>query len=353
MNPPGPKYTRQTRLEDVIERATLIAALLALFVFTYFFFEIAILTIGAIITAVAVSLVAEPFEYLKFHRWISVTLSVLILTAIAAGTAYLFGTRLAVDIQDVVTRMTQAENTIRASLEKSELGKILLSHASHASSNIPIAQIATNVFRLSARFAGGAVVAVIAGIYIAAQPTLYLDGFLILFPHERRPYAKETILAAGNGLYRWLEGQFITMFLIGLLSSLAWWAIGLPSPFGLGLIAGVAEFIPYVGPIIAAIPALLVAATQSPGAVLWTFVAYIVIHALEGNIISPLIQRELVYVPPALMLLGIAAITIVFGTAAILFAAPIVVVVFVLIKKLYVRDSLGEPASLPGEEAQE
>lgn len=185
-----------------------------------------------------------------------------------------------------------------------------------------------------------------AGIYLAAQPSVYLDGFLMLFPEDKRPYAAETAEAVANGLYRWLEGQFISMLLIGLLSALATWLIGLPSPLALGLIAGLTEFIPYAGPVIASIPALLVAATKGPEP---TLGAYIAIHLSEGNIIAPLIQVQMVYIPPAIMLLGIAAMGIIFGIAAVLFAAPIVVVLFVLIKKLYVRETLGEETSLPGE----
>ncbi len=348
MDPARPKLVPKTQTEDIAGKAFDFATMLAAFVFAYLFFEVVILTFGAILVAVMVSLVATPLKQrLRLHGWAAITLAVLILALLAGGTVYLFGTRLAVDLQDVLSRMEGAQNNIRASLQSSEFGKIVLSHL--GGTNIPIAKIAANVFSLSARFVAGLVVAAVAGIYMAAQPSLYFEGFLLLFPRDERSYAEETVAAVGNGLYRWLEGQFVSMVLVGLFSALALWAIGLPSPFGLGLIAGATEFVPYVGPIIAAIPALLVAATQSLSAVLWTFIAYIAIHAIEGYVISPLVQREMVYVPPAIMLLGIASISIVFGTVAILFAAPIVVVLFVLIKKLYVRDSLGEPTPLPGE----
>lgn len=350
MNQPSLKTMSSTSAET-IGKAAGIAVTIALFLFIYFFFEIVLLTIGAIIIAAVVLLIAAPFkDWLKLNRWIAITFSILILAAIVTGTGYLFGTRLTGDLQDVFSRMEQAQNSIRTALQGSNIGKILLSHM--GSADIPLANVVTSIFSISTRVVADAIVAVVAGLYLAAQPDLYLNGFLLLFPHEKRAYAEETVIAIGRGLYRWLQGQFIEMFLIGVLSFFAWWAIGLPSPLGLGLIAGVTEFIPYVGPIIAAIPALLVAATQGFPAVLWTFVAYIAIHGIEGNLIAPLIQREMAHVPPALMLLGIAAITIVFGTFAILFAAPIVVMLFVLVKKLYVRDSLGEPASLPGEDRQ-
>jgi predicted PurR-regulated permease PerM len=140
------------------------------------------------------------------------------------------------------------------------------------------------------------------------------------------------------------------MLLVGLLSAAATRAIGLPSPLALGLIAGITEFIPYVGPVIAAIPALLVTATQGTDQLLWTFAAYLAIHTAEGNFIAPLIQRQMVYIPPAVMILGIAAIGFIFGPVAVIFAAPMTVVLFVLIKKLYVRDFLHEQTAIPGEQ---
>jgi predicted PurR-regulated permease PerM len=80
------------------------------------------------------------------------------------------------------------------------------------------------------------------------------------------------------------------MILIGVLSGLAAWIIGLPSAIALGLIAFAAEFVPYLGPIIAAVPAVLVAATIDTTALLWTIAAYLIIHQIEGNLFTPLIQ---------------------------------------------------------------
>ena len=99
-------------------------------------------------------------------------------------------------------------------------------------------------------------------------------------------------------------------------------------------------------------PALLVATTQGANAVLWTAVAYILIHQLEGNLITPLIQRQLIFIPPAVMLLAIVTVLFVFGGFTVIFAGPIAVIIFVAVNKLYVRDSLGERTVLPGEDAK-
>jgi AI-2E family transporter len=97
--------------------------------------------------------------------------------------------------------------------------------------------------------------------------------------------------------------------------------IGLPSPFALGVIAGIAEVIPYLGPIIASNPAILVAATKDPYAVIWTVVAYAAIHQMEGNVMTPIIRRHMVFIPPTTILLGIVSISFAFGMGAIILRA--------------------------------
>ena len=83
--------------------------------------------------------------------------------------------------------------------------------------------------------------------------------------------------------------------------------------------------------------------------ILWTALAYILIHQAEGNFLVPIIQRRMVFIPPAVILLGIIAVSFLFGTVALIFAAPLTVVIFVLVKKIYIRDSLGDKTTIPGE----
>jgi predicted PurR-regulated permease PerM len=323
--------------------------ILALFAFLYLFFEVFVLAFSAVLVAVLLTLLARPFKKrLNLQHWAALTLAGLLLVCVIGAAGYLFGTRLAFDIQNVFARMEAAQQDIRTELGSSPLGSLILSHM--GSNVIPVTQIVTSIFSISTSVIAGVVVSVITGIYFAAHPSMYLNGFLTLFPPDRRPEAEETSKAVGNALCLWLEGQFLSMILVGLLSAAATWTIGLPSFMALGLIAALTEFIPYVGPVIAAVPAVLVAATQGTDQILWTLAAYLAIHTLEGNFIAPLIQRQMVYIPPAVMILGIAAIGFIFGPVAVIFAAPMTVVLFVLVKKLYVRDFLHEQTVIPGEQ---
>jgi predicted PurR-regulated permease PerM len=133
------------------------------------------------------------------------------------------------------------------------------------------------------------------------------------------------------------------MIITGVLTYIGLLLIGLPSPIPLALIAGIAEIVPYLGPFISAVPALLVALTVGGiWPAIWTACVYLLVHLVEGYIAAPLIERRFVTIPPALILLGLVAVELIFGTAGIVLAAPLTAVIFVLVKMLYVDDPLEE-----------
>lgn len=330
-------------------KRTVIVFLVALApVLVWFLFDVLLIMLGAILVAVLLRLIAEPWtRWCRLPESLALTLSALIVFGAIGSAVYLFGTQINAEMKDLLARVGAAAASIAATLQKSETGRILLAHMQSGGFSIP--NIVGNVFAVSSSLLEAVVVAVIAGLYLAAQPRLYRRGLRNLFPLRWRVSADETIDDIGRGLRLWLLGELIQMALVGALSTLAVWLIGLPSPLALGVIAGVAEFVPYLGPIVAAVPALLVATTQDLHAVLWTAFAYLLIHQAEGNLVAPIITRHMVHIPPAVMLLAIVTILFVFGGVAVIFAAPIAVVVFVAVEKLYLRDCLGEPTRLPGE----
>ncbi len=193
------------------------------------------------------------------------------------------------------------------------------------------------------------VVIVMSAAYLAAEPAVYRAGVVRLFGPEHEEWANDTIVTVAQALRCWLLGQFLEMVMVGALTTLAVWLIGLPSPLALGVIATLTEFVPYLGPILAAIPALLMAVAGGLDQVIWTLMAYILIHQIEGNLIMPQIQKRMVYIPPALMLLGIAGMGALAGLLGFVFAAPIMVAIFVIVEKTSVRDTLKEDITLPGE----
>jgi predicted PurR-regulated permease PerM len=333
-------------------RALILVSVALIPVLVWFLFDVILIVVGAILIAVLLRLVAEPFmRWGKLPETIALIVAGILVIAVVAGAGYLFGTQIDAEFTDVMKRASSGVTNIMKQLQASQTGRLILEHI-QGGNGFSVTDVLSSIFTVSVRFLEAAVVTVIAGFYLAAQPQLYRSGLAKLFPHRLRKEANDTFEDIGLALRLWLIADIIQMVLIGALSTLAVWLIGLPSPLALGVIAGLAEFVPYVGPIVAAVPALLVATTQGTNAVLWTAIAYILIHQLEGNLIAPLIQRQLVFIPPAVMLLAIVTVLFVFGGFAVIFAGPIAVIIFVAVNKLYVRDSLGERTVLPGEDAK-
>ncbi len=130
----------------------------------------------------------------------------------------------------------------------------------------------------------------IAAIYLAADPNCYRRGVAKLFPPDQHERIFDAMDSTGGALRLWFWAQLLTMFIVGIMSLAAYWWIGLPSPLALALIAGVTNFIPYLGPFLGAIPAVIFAFTMDTDTIVWTVAAIVVIQQIEGNILTPLIQ---------------------------------------------------------------
>lgn len=332
---------------EFVKRCFIALAVVLLPVLIWYLFDVILIAVGALLLAELLGLGADPLvRWLRIPPRLALAISGLVIFAGFGWVAYMFGTRMIAQVQDLVQRAHSGQGNIVKSIQDSAFGKLVLEHMRD---RIDLSGFIPHAFTLSAGLLGGIVVAVVAGVFFAAQPEVYVSGLVQLFPPALHPRAEDTIRRVGVALRLWLLGQLIQMVLIGVLSTIAVLLIGLPSAWALGLIAGICEFVPFVGPIVSAIPAVLVAATQDVHAVMWTVLAYVLIHQTEGHLVVPFVQRYMFVIPPAVTLLGIVAIGALFGIAAIALASPIAVVTFVVIKKLYVRDTLGERTPLPDE----
>jgi predicted PurR-regulated permease PerM len=195
------------------------------------------------------------------------------------------------------------------------------------------------------------VIAVVGGVFLAADPALYRRGVVRLLPPARQPGAEETLLAAGAALRLWLGAQFVSMASVGVAAGLGCWALGLPSPLALGLFAGLAGFVPFLGAVAGAVPPMLLALAEGGMAVLWTALLFLAIQQVESNMVTPLVERRLVSLPPALLVFAVVAAGALLGLPGVLLGAPLTVVFYVLVKRLYVREALGQPTTVPGEDA--
>jgi predicted PurR-regulated permease PerM len=334
-----------------IRRVLIVTALVLLVLLLWKLSDVLLLAFGAVLVAVILHAVADVLEtYVRIpSRWALTAATVLILLIFIALLA-LFGAQMRAQLSHVAERLPFALNNF---LKELGLGAVIeqwpeMLGVDRGSGFVArLAGIGGTILSGLADF----VLVVIAGIYIAAAPRTYWIGLVKLFPTTQHGRIESSLHAAGRALRLWLIGQLIAMTIVGLLTTIALWVIGVPSFIALGFIAGLLDFIPFVGPIVGAIPAILLAFTVDSTTVLWTIGALVLIQQIEGNVIFPIVEKRAVSVPQALALFAIVAGGVLFGIPGFILGFPLAVVTFVLIKKLYVRETLGEPTPVPGETA--
>lgn len=192
------------------------------------------------------------------------------------------------------------------------------------------------------------VLIVFIGIFFAADPGSYKKGIVLLFTEKRADRINEVLDTSGKALWQWLAGQLGAMTFVGITVTIGLMIIGVPLALILGIIAGLLDFVPIVGPLAAVFPALILAFSVSPQAAFYTALLYLIVQQIEGNMVTPLIQRQMVSLPPAMVILSLVAFGLIFGIPGIILATPLAVVVMVVVGMLYVEDVLGKDVSIPG-----
>lgn len=182
----------------------------------------------------------------------------------------------------------------------------------------------------------------VLSIYIGAAPKLYLRGLLHMVPHHARPRAAHVLQSIGVTLQRWLRAQLIAMAVICVVTTLGLWALDIKAALALGIIAGLLEFIPLVGPLLSAIPAVAMGFLDSPQKALMVILLYVVIQQMENHILIPIVMKEGVDLPPVLTIIGLSMMAVVFGFLGMLVAVPLLAAILVAVKILYVQGVVGD-----------
>ena len=188
----------------------------------------------------------------------------------------------------------------------------------------------------------GTLVIVFLGILFAFDPAGNRERLVMLVKPSYRARTREVLDEMGSVLRLWFVGQLIRIVLMTVCVWFALYWIGLPGPFVLGLQAGLSNFIPYLGPIVAGVPIALVAMPHGVSLLISAVVVYTIIQSIEGYVIGPLILRQAVETPPAITLVAIVLLGALFGVMGIALAMPLVAVGRVAIIRFYVEDYLGD-----------
>jgi predicted PurR-regulated permease PerM len=278
------------------------------------------------------------------YRW-SLAVVLVVLALAAGGLGYLLWSRISAQIGEILQTMPRSFAEIKEFLEQYPWGRYLVEQAPAAAAGLAeqgdFSRL-TGLFSGVGTFLEASIVILIVGIFGAADPALYRQGLLRLVPLPQRGRAGEVLDAVAFNLRHWLLAQMLLMVIIGTTTTLGLWLIGVPQALTLGIAAGILEMVPYVGAWMAAVPAALIALLKGPEYVAFTLGLYLFLHVLEGYVLLPLMQQWAVHLPPALTIVAQVLLGKMLGVLGLFVAAPLAVVVLVLVQMLYVKDTLGD-----------
>jgi len=308
--------------------------------------EIVLLLFAAILLAVMLRALSELVS--KYARippgWALAAVVVLLaLTFTIAG--WLIAPSIGEQVRDLRAALPAAIQRLQLELNRFAWLETLLDSAPRADSLIAQPGVAGKVTgAVSGTLAALAniVLVLVIALYLAADPRLYVEGTLRLFPMAQRDRAREVLHAMGETLRWWLIGKALSMLIVGVAVFIGLAALGVPLAAALALIAALLDFIPNIGPLLAFIPAALFALLDGPTQVLYVAVLYGAIQTIESYLLTPLIERRTVQVPPALALTTLVAAALLFGWLGLLLAAPATAALLVLVQMVYLEDTLGE-----------
>lgn len=332
-----------------IRRTIILLVILAVAVALYRAGDLLILAFGSMLGAIVIRVAAEQYDRIPhIGRRGGLTLGILTVLVVLGFLGWLFGVRFSGQVNALVEQTPALLNRFAAWLSGSPMGAQLVAMSRATWSGGQWQQGAGGLLRGGGEFALNAVLMLFGSIFFAADPALYRRGLLLLVPPRQRPAFADALDDVGTTLRLWLRAELIGMTTMGLLIGAGLWIAGVPSPVALGLLAGLSEFVPYVGPTLAMLPALGFAATVGQGPLIGAFATFAVVRLIQTNFITPYIQARVVAIPPAVTLFSIIGIGYVFGLFGLFFSAGLLVVIFTLVRSLYVREMLGEDM-VPGD----
>jgi predicted PurR-regulated permease PerM len=318
-----------------LSAAGVIAVLLLLFSLR----QVALLAYAAVLAAVIFSALANAISRrVPLSRGVMVLLVPIGLIALVAGIMALVGSEAAGQFADLRDRIPAMVESVEGLLPNGSLEETL-------QNNMPASDVIagwiTGFANLVSSAVTGTVLGLLGGIYLASNPADYRRGLAAMFSKNVQDDVYDILLKLYTGLKNWLLGQLASMAIVGTLVYIGLTVLGVPGAIALALLAGLLEFIPLIGPFIAAIPPILAALTVSPQLALYTAGFFLVLQQIEGNVLAPIIMKHAVSIPPAVTLLSLVVIGTLFGPLGVILGGPLTVAAFILVRELWVDRVMG------------
>jgi len=321
----------------------------------YYSVDVLMLAFSAVLIAIFLRGLALPLaERTGIREVWAVLLVALILIGVLAGSIALLAPSVADQAQVLRTELPKSAQQVSDFVSHYQWGQALIQQMptiDEVMAKVDTASLLSGVggvFSTTAGVVGNFFIVLLLAIYLAVEPGTYTRGFTKLFPIDRRPRITEIIDTTGETLRWWLVGKIASMVFIGILTWIGLSIIGVPLALTLGLIAGLLSFIPNFGPILSAIPAILLAFIASPITAVYVIGLYVGVQIIESNILTPYIERMTVELPPALTVMFQIVFGVMLGALGLILATPLLAIVMVVIQMVYIQDVLGDQDVDPG-----
>ncbi|MDE0880458.1 MAG: AI-2E family transporter [Sphingomonas bacterium] len=302
-----------------------------------------ILAFGSILGAIVIHAMAELYaRHLRASPKLSLGLGMATVLGLIAFLVWLFGVQFRQQVNELVTALPGLIDQLATYLSQSPVGAKIVDAVRQAYAGSKVATDIGGLVAGAGELILNCLLLLIGALFFAADPGVYQRGFLYLIPRSKRPAVEDALYDVGSTLKLWLRSSLILMTTMGVLIGIGLWISGVPSAAALGLLAGLSEFIPYIGPTAAMIPALGLAATVGTGPLIGTLVTYALVRLIQTNFITPYVQARVISIPPAITVFAIIGIGVIFGVFGLFFSAALLVVIFTLVRSLYLREVLGE-----------
>ncbi|MCL4638935.1 MULTISPECIES: AI-2E family transporter [Olivibacter] len=269
------------------------------------------------------------------HGWCLLT-GIFITLALVGVLFWFLGAKISMQVGEMTQDIPEILRDVRERLGRSDIGRKLLFYLSDGNGEKMMKSF-QDVFRTSFGVVGDMYIILFIGIFFTVNPKLYREGIIKLIPPGNKKQARDVIRRLDFTLKGWLKGMLIAMFFIASLSFIGLSLIGVPMGLALAFLAGFLNFIPNFGPLIAMIPAVLIGFTVSANTALLIALLYVVIQAIESNVVTPMIQNVMIKIPPALIIISQVLFGTLTGGLGIILATPLLVVIIVLVDELYVK----------------
>lgn len=326
-----------------IRRVLWMFVIVSLIAALYLARHLVILAFGSVLIAIVIHAIAELYATrLRLAPRPAMTASICSLLGFLALLGWLFGVEFRSQVNTLVVSLPGLLEQLQAYMSQSPVGAKVADAVRAAFAGSRVAQDIGEIVRGTGTLLLNTVLVLFGAIFFAVDPKVYERGVLLMIPPSSRAAVEDALGDVASTLLLWLRAQLIQMTVMGTMVGIGLWLAGVPSPALLGLLTGLSEFIPYVGPVAAMLPALGLAATAGTDQLLWALAVFAIVRVVQTNVVTPFVTSRVIMIPPALSLFAIIGTGAVFGLFGLFFSGGILVVAFTLTRSLYLREMLGE-----------